>query len=324
MVWAKLDDEILDNEKIVNAGPLGFALHVAAITWCCRNLTDGFIPRSKVRALLDFEGLHVKTGEGEFVMHEKAVEPLDLADSLVVEGLWIEDEERRGYWLNDFLDYNPSREKVLAERERGKERAKASHEAKQKRRPAPAASSGEDAPKLRGDFASPSDGPVPVPDPVPETPSDEGVSSRAREGGGRVSLNLPLAEDARKIWDARTFTKPAGKPIEDVWANFLGHYAGHNFGTRESLVGRWSKWVDKQCDIHASERQAEYDRKDALARREAKFDKDRERQREAAAAPQPYHRVVKPPKDEPVASPKEQAEAMAKIQSLFGMKGTGT
>ena len=46
-MWARLDDAILDNpEEIIAAGPLGFALHVAAITWCARNLTDGFIPQA--------------------------------------------------------------------------------------------------------------------------------------------------------------------------------------------------------------------------------------------------------------------------------------
>ena len=31
-MWARLDDAILDNPKIIAAGPLGFALHVVAIT----------------------------------------------------------------------------------------------------------------------------------------------------------------------------------------------------------------------------------------------------------------------------------------------------
>lgn len=117
MVWAKIDDDILDNEKILNVGALGFALHVAAITWCCRNLTDGFIPRVRVGSLLNFEGLHEITSEGAFCANERAVDALDIADVLVANGLWREDDERRGYWLNDFLEYNPSREEVEATRE---------------------------------------------------------------------------------------------------------------------------------------------------------------------------------------------------------------
>lgn len=57
MTWAKLDDAILDNEKIAKAGLVGFAFHVAAITWCARNLTDGFVPSQRVACLLDVTGL---------------------------------------------------------------------------------------------------------------------------------------------------------------------------------------------------------------------------------------------------------------------------
>ena len=85
---------------------------------------------------------------------------------------------------------------------------------------------------------------------------------------GLVRLDIDLESDAQKVWEQRTFTKSAGKPIEDVWANFLGHFADHDFGSRGALVGRWSKWVDKQCDIHTKERQQDQDRKAAFARRQ--------------------------------------------------------
>src|SRR3989304_5015706 len=52
MTWARFDDAILDNPKIIRVGPIGFALHVAAITWCARNLTDGFIPEAKAKQIL--------------------------------------------------------------------------------------------------------------------------------------------------------------------------------------------------------------------------------------------------------------------------------
>lgn len=129
MVWARLDDAILDNDKIAQAGVFGFALHVAGITWCCRNLTDGFIPDGRVACLLDWSsaageylaatGSHPKAYEDAFL--DNAIEVGDpdgrrIADTLVAVGLWRRDDDRRGYWIHDFLEYNPSRSDVLGER----------------------------------------------------------------------------------------------------------------------------------------------------------------------------------------------------------------
>src|SRR5258708_7101834 len=52
MTWIRLDDAMLDNPKIALVGPIGFALHVAGIVYCARNLTDGFIPYGHARRLL--------------------------------------------------------------------------------------------------------------------------------------------------------------------------------------------------------------------------------------------------------------------------------
>lgn len=129
MVWAKLDDEILDNEKVTRAGVLGFALHVAAITWCCRKLTDGFVPYSRVRLLLDMSDLDQEylaassapsgTHRGflDAVCNVGSVQADLLADKLTSIGLWVEDKDRGGYWIHDFLDYNPSRQEAESLRE---------------------------------------------------------------------------------------------------------------------------------------------------------------------------------------------------------------
>ena len=53
MAWVKIDVAILDNQKIMKVGALGFAMHVAAITWCGRNLTDGYLPFGKLDHLID-------------------------------------------------------------------------------------------------------------------------------------------------------------------------------------------------------------------------------------------------------------------------------
>jgi len=101
-VWARLDDAILDNAKIIAAGPVGFALHVAAITWCARNLTDGRIPKRKVGTLLDFASV-------------PAISAAEVAGDLEAIGLW---HDRGEQWeVHDYLVYNPSRAQVVAARE---------------------------------------------------------------------------------------------------------------------------------------------------------------------------------------------------------------
>ena len=177
MVWARLDDAMLDNPKIAEAGIFGFALHVAAITWCCRNLTDGFVPRARVRSLLDFSGVMWDLenpcglgGEDEATGGRHGADAIAIAEHLEGLGLWREDLDRNGYWLKDFLEYNPSKEKVLAERAR-----KAKPPSRSPSASLPPETPRQPTRKIQGT----SDGPVPVPDPLPPPPL-----SPDREWGG--------------------------------------------------------------------------------------------------------------------------------------------
>jgi len=133
MVWAKIDDEILDNPKIAQAGLFGFAFHVAAITWCCRNLTDGFIPYARVASFFDVSAAKTewisKAGLPSGVEDRLWREVMDIqleadafAKHLVEIGLW--DKVDGGYQIHDFLEYNPSREEVLTQRAKRAEAGK--------------------------------------------------------------------------------------------------------------------------------------------------------------------------------------------------------
>jgi hypothetical protein len=153
-MWARLDDAILDNPKIIAAGPLGFALHVAAITWCARNLTDGFIPKRRVAQLLDLSSLHVREATRPRALH--AVTAERVADDLARIGLW---HDRGAHWeVHDYLVYNPSKPEVLARRARDRTKKR-----KQRR------GLGVSPPVSPGDSRGNLRYPVPVPVPVPET-----------------------------------------------------------------------------------------------------------------------------------------------------------
>jgi len=113
MTWARVDDKLHSSIKWRMASRSARALWVTSLSWCMDQLTDGFVPKEMLKHL-----------DGK---------PAEVA-SLVRVGLW---EEVDGGWLfHDWLDYQPSREQVLAERaaaserqRKARERAKAKREA---------------------------------------------------------------------------------------------------------------------------------------------------------------------------------------------------
>lgn len=111
MPWAKLDDHYADHPKIIMVGPLAAWLNTAALTYCSRHLTDGFIPAGMVRCLADFSSIAVPGLDGW-----QRVDVTDLVTALLTHNVWCVCDG--GYEIHDYLKYNPSREKVLREREK--------------------------------------------------------------------------------------------------------------------------------------------------------------------------------------------------------------
>jgi hypothetical protein len=102
MPWGRLDDSFYDHPKLDLLGRNRLAcvgLHALAISWCNRFLTDGQVPRARVRRL------------GGTV---------ELADCLVKAGLW-ERSEGGNYRIHDFGDYNESADYVRTKRRQMRE-----------------------------------------------------------------------------------------------------------------------------------------------------------------------------------------------------------
>jgi hypothetical protein len=116
MPWVRIDDQFPDHPKIVAAGPAAAWLHVTALCYCNRMLTDGFIPGEKVPLLV--------------------ANANKLADRLVDAGVWHRTSRLgvEGYEIHDFLKYQPSREEVLEERRKNAERQERFRAAKKARR----------------------------------------------------------------------------------------------------------------------------------------------------------------------------------------------
>ncbi len=95
MTWVKIDDLLPENEKFLRVSDSAFRCHISALCWSARNLTDGHIS----------DAVLPKLG-GTF----KDVRELVRAK------LWKQ-QRRRGWLIHDYLEYNPSRTEVLAQRQ---------------------------------------------------------------------------------------------------------------------------------------------------------------------------------------------------------------
>jgi hypothetical protein len=98
MAWGRVDDSLAFHPKVMLAGNEAMGLWVRALSYSCQQLTDGYITDQMVTVMGGQMG----------------------SQALVECGLWHEVEG--GYQFNDWADYQPSRESVLAERDAAKTR----------------------------------------------------------------------------------------------------------------------------------------------------------------------------------------------------------
>lgn len=101
MTWARMDDRYDDNRKTRAAWyahPRAVGLHAMAVTYCARNETDGEVDPLWLREKLPSDK-----------------ERQRVLDVLVETGLFRIDEDGT-VWVNDYLDYNPSRDDLQQRR----------------------------------------------------------------------------------------------------------------------------------------------------------------------------------------------------------------
>lgn len=111
-MWARLDDSLLDHQKIYLAGrafgrngraaALGF--YCASLLYSSKHLTDGYLPKAVV------EGMGF------------ADQPLKAAETMVKVGLW--EAVRGGFRVHDFHDFNPLAADVQEKRRKDRDRKK--------------------------------------------------------------------------------------------------------------------------------------------------------------------------------------------------------
>lgn len=109
--WARLDSTYPSHPKILRVGPIGELIHMRAICYAARHLTDGLIPTEALPGLyvgLDKLRLTEGTKARGHLKLGREVLKVDWPSALIAAGLW---EVCAGGWqLHDYLQHNPSRQ----------------------------------------------------------------------------------------------------------------------------------------------------------------------------------------------------------------------
>jgi hypothetical protein len=116
MPWVRLDDRFPSHRKVALLSDRAFRLYVSALCWASENLTEGLISERELPLVARVRG--AKTA----------------ATELVDAKLW--ERVADGYAIHDYLEYNPDRAKVQAERAANAARQKAFRERKRAEREA--------------------------------------------------------------------------------------------------------------------------------------------------------------------------------------------
>lgn len=226
MGWLRLDDAFGDHPKVIGLSDRAFRAHVMGLLYCARHLTDGVVPRAAAPKAA-------------------AVRELERA------GLWT--STRGGGWLiHDYLDFNPSKADVLADREERREqrvaagKARAAGAQRTAGRFAPAGDQQTTSEPLAKSLATRTS-PDPTPTPTPKTlasdkptrPRDELFEALADVEGADLTA---LTRSARgSLNDAAKQLRDIGATAEDVKAGARFYRLAHPTWplTAQALVKHW-------------------------------------------------------------------------------------
>lgn len=211
MPWVRLDDRFPTHRKVALLSDRAFRLYVSALCWSSENLTEG------------------KINDRELTLIARVRDMKKTAGELQSARLW--DRVDDGWMIHDFLEYNPDRAKVKADREANaarqqayRERRKAEQDAKRntpKIESNGVTNASRNASRNGGSNDTPSPSPSrPVPPteepPPPYPPADKpGTTVATASGRGEVQ---PLIEAmaARQMNVSWTFAGPEWLALRDA------------------------------------------------------------------------------------------------------------
>lgn len=206
MPWGKWDDGLYDHRKVEEL-PRGcrnacVGLWGRAISWSNRSLSDGLVPEERLRKL------DARPAEIEALVRVGLLEVLAAGQ----------------YQIHDFLEFNKSREEVLADREAARDRQRRSRGYAEKRPNGPREShpqSQRDSARTAGvthtEVPRQSQPPVPSrPNPdSEEVPLNRRPTARAKPAAGEPSREIRLTKAQLAAWE--TFRRPEWKAFTAAW-----------------------------------------------------------------------------------------------------------
>lgn len=239
MPWVRIDEEFVHHPKVVQVGPLGVALQVAALCYANKHLTDGFIPHGAVRLLLDFNRLGENVGERADYWQE--VGAFNVANRLVEAGMWR--PVPGGFQIHDYEHYQPTKAEVIAERERNAIAGKRSAQARATRRQQDGQRPVEhiverSVDTTSNDFATQGQ-PVPVPVPPPTTGDPEASPVE-------IPRASPTGRASRSTAPSNVTPIPTAQTFVAAYVDAYRGRAGHDPPSR--VKGHLAKELRRLCD----------------------------------------------------------------------------
>lgn len=236
MTWAKVDDGMWCHPKFLTLSLAATGVWSRALSWCANNLTSGRIPKALPAAM----GW-----------------PAELIEELVDATLW--DVTDAGWAIHNYLEYNPSKEEVIASRSKSKERAARSYTKKQGARrydsaPAELAQNTAKNSRRTRDFST---GPVPGPvssSSVKSSPSTDTISSTKTSHPDACTREpMGKGDNDGVVVQLRDPAYIGYSWLSDSW--FIGTGAPDVESWREEYVkiGSWSPAERERIAMHMAE-----------------------------------------------------------------------
>lgn len=140
----KIYDEFLEDETILALKDRTYRLHVSALVYCSRNLTDGEVTDKAVRVLQAILGYS----------------PAKHIAELVAASVWVP-LDQGGWLIRNYLEFNPDAVTVKKERAKGRERMRKLREKRACAHERADERNGEGSPERNGARAPGRDGATP-------------------------------------------------------------------------------------------------------------------------------------------------------------------
>lgn len=234
MPWVRFDDTFPIHRKVEGLSDAAFRLHVSAVSWCARNLTDGFVPEgdlelvtARVRSPERFAAELVNrdlwhraetvTRNGAVVGHETGCDSGDCAAPT-----------RPGWVIHDYLEFQPSKAKVKEEQSKNAERQRRYRErqaAKQQAREGDSQDRNDVTNASRTAF---------------EQRDSNAVSNAVSNGEQTLPRPDPTRKEEAKASSSSVTAPPTRPEVEKLCRHLADRMIGNGF--KPPTIGK--KWLD--------------------------------------------------------------------------------